>query len=190
LLARAWTAKILCVARVEIREGDLTEMDVDAIVNAANTDLLLGSGVAGAIRTKGGPEIQRECDRHGPVPLGGAALTGAGRLRARHVIHAAGMAVGGSVDEASLRACTTRALELAAEHDLRSIAFPAIGTGVGGFSVQRCAEVMLEEVHRFLERPGSLEEVHFVLYGEPAYRVFEQVADAEKIRRQLAKLPR
>ncbi len=178
------------MARVEIREGDLTEMAVDAIVNAANTELVLGSGVAGAIRAKGGPEIQRECDRHGPVPIGGAALTGAGSLPARYVIHAAGMRPGGAVDEGSLRACTRSALELAAARDLHSLAFPAIGTGVGGFSVQRCAEVMLEEVRRFLEAPSSLENVYFVLFGEPAYRVFEQVADREKIRRQLAKLGR
>jgi O-acetyl-ADP-ribose deacetylase (regulator of RNase III) len=178
------------VARIEIREGDLTEAAVDAIVNAANTDLVLGGGLAGAIRAKGGPEIQQECDRHGPVPLGGAALTGAGRLPARHVIHAAGMRLGGQMDEPSLRACTRRSLELAAEHGLRSLAFPAIGTGIGGFSMRRCAEVMLEEVHRFLEQPSSLVEIRFVLLGEPAYRVFEEVADSETIRRQLAKLPR
>lgn len=181
------------MARVTIREGDLCELEVDAIVNAANTELMLGSGVAGAIRSNGGPDIQAECEAHGPVPLGGAALTGAGRLPARHVIHAAGMEPGGAVTEESLRACTRRSLELAEEHGLRSLAFPAIGTGVGGFPLQRCAQVMLEEVGRHLrerESPAGLEEIYFVLFGEPAYRLFEQVNDAEKIRIQMEKLRR
>lgn len=176
------------MTRIHIEEGDLTRAPVDAIVNAANTQLLLGSGVAGAIRDGGGPAIQAECDAHGPVPLGGAALTGAGTLAARHVIHAAGMELGGSVDEQSLRACTRRSLELAREHGLSSLAFPAIGTGVGGFSLQRCAEVMLDEVSQHLESGTTLEEIHFVLFGEPAYRMFEQVHDARKIRRQMEQL--
>ena len=175
---------------MRIEEGDLTEADVDAIVNAANTALRLGAGVAGAIRDRGGPAIQAECEAHGPVALGEAALTTAGALPARHVIHAAGMEPGGQVSEESLRACTRRSLEIAAERGLRSIAFPAIGTGVGGFSLQRCAEVMLEEVQAQLAGETSLEEVRFVLFGEPAYRLFEQVHDAEKIRLQMEKLRR
>ncbi len=160
------------------------------MVNAANTELRLGSGVAGAIDRAGGPSIQTECDEHGPIELGAAALTGAGNLPARHVIHAAGMQLGGSVSADSLRACTRASLELAAERGLTSIAFPAIGTGVGGFSVQDCAEIMLEEVKCFLESPGSLEEVQFVLFGEPNYRIFEMVDDAAKIRAQMEKMGR
>lgn len=178
------------MARVRIEEGDLSEASVDAIVNAANTQLQLGSGVAGAIRRRGGPSIQAECDAQGPVPLGGAAITGAGELPARHVIHAAGMELGGAVSEESLRSCTRKSLEIARERGLRSIAFPAIGTGVGGFPTQRCAEVMLEEVNRHLEEGSTLEEIRFVLFGEPAYRIFEDVQDAEKIRLQLEKLRR
>ena len=179
------------MARIRIQEGDLTQAGVDAIVNAANTRLLLGAGVAGAIRTQGGPQIQTECDRHGPVTLGEAALTGAGELPARFVIHAAGMEPGGAVSEASLRACTRASLAIAERERLVSIAFPAIGTGVGGFSLQRCAEVMLEEVQEHLRGgESSLEEVRFVLFGEPAYRVFEQVNDAEKVRLQMEKLGR
>jgi O-acetyl-ADP-ribose deacetylase (regulator of RNase III) len=178
------------VTRIRLEEGDIAQAQVDAIVNAANTRLILGSGVAGAIRRAGGPEIQRECDAHGPIRLGEVALTGGGALPARYVIHAAGMEPGGQVDEPSLRACTRAALELAEARGLRSLAFPAIGTGVGGFSVQRCAEVMLEEVRAHVERGSKLDEVRFVLFGEPAYRVFEQVNDAEKIRRQLEKLGR
>ena len=178
------------MARILVQEGDLCDAEVDAIVNAANTQLLLGSGVAGAIRERGGPAIQAECDAHGPVPLGGAALTTAGELPARCVIHAAGMEPGGRVSEESLRACTRRSLELAREHELHSLALPAIGTGVGGFPLQRCAEIMLAEVQAHLEGETSLGEVRFVLFGEPAYRVFEQVSDAEKIRLQMEKLRR
>lgn len=176
------------MARILLAEGDITAAEVDAIVNAANTSLVLGSGVAGAIARRGGPSIQAECDAHGPVPLGGVALTGAGALPAKHVIHAAAMALGGPVSEASLRAATRASLELAAAHGLRSLAFPALGTGVGGFPMQRCAEVMLEETRRHLDGPTSLEEVRFVLLGEPAYRVFEMVNDAERVRAGLARL--
>ena len=178
------------MARIRLEEGDLTELAVDAIVNAANTALRLGGGVAGAIRERGGPAIQAECDRIGPIPLGDAALTTAGELPARFVIHAAGMELGGSVSEETLRSATRRSLALARERGLHSIAFPAIGTGIGGFPVQRCAEVMLEEVRRALADPGPLEEVRFVLRGEPAYRVFEMVQDAERVRAGLALLER
>ena len=177
--------------RIRLEEGDITQSEVDAIVNAANTSLLLGAGVAGAIRERGGPDIQRECDEHGPIPLGEAALTGAGKLPARYVIHAAGMELGGQVSDESLRSCTRAALELANRHGLRSVAFPAIGTGVGGYPIQKCAEVMLAEVQRHAESgSSSLEEVRFVLFGEPTYRVFEAVNDAEKVRIQMEKLRR
>jgi O-acetyl-ADP-ribose deacetylase (regulator of RNase III) len=178
------------MTRIRIEEGDLTEAAVDAIVNAANTALALGAGVAGAIRTRGGPAIQAECDRHGPVPLGGAALTGAGKLPARYVIHAAAMEPGGLPTEDSIRAATRNALALARERGLHSIAFPALGTGVGGFPMQRCAEVMLEEVRGHAAGATSLDEVRFVLYGEPAYRVFEGVRDAAAVRAGLERLRR
>ncbi len=178
------------MARILLAEGDITASEVDAIINAANTDLMLGSGVAGAIRELGGPEIQAECDRLGPIALGGAVQTCSGNLPAASVIHAAGMELGGAVTEESLRATTHAALEVAAGAGMRSIAFPAIGTGVGGFPVQRCAEIMLEVVQAFCAADSSLEEVHFVLYGEPDYRIFEQVHDAAKIRAQMEKLGR
>ncbi len=178
------------MARIRIEEGDLTGAPVDAIVNAANTALRLGAGVAGAIRERGGPAIQSECDAHPAVGLGEAAITGAGELPARHVIHAAGMEPGGQVDEPSLRACTRAALELADRSGLKTVALPAIGTGVGGFPMQRCAEVMLEEARAHVERGTGLEEIRFVLYGEPAYRVFEMVHDADKVRLQMERLGR
>src|SRR6201988_5465526 len=122
-------------SEIEILQGDLTEMDVDAIVNAANNILQLGGGVAGAIRRKGGDAIQRECDAIGSIPVGGAAITGGGKLRARHVIHAASMQLGGSTTARSLRSSTAHALQIATEQGLRTIAFPAVGTGIAGFSI-------------------------------------------------------
>ena len=164
--------------RIHILQGDLTEQAVDAIVNAANNDLQLGGGVAGAIRRKGGPAIQEECDRVGPIAVGEAAITGAGRLKARHVIHAASMHLGGRTTEEALRASTRASLLRAKEHGLRSIAFPAVGTGIAGFPMRRCAEVMLEEAVRHLEGETSLEDVRFVLYDASAERTFCEVFEA------------
>ena len=161
-------------AKIALRQGDLTDADVDAIVNAANNDLMLGGGVAGAIRVKGGPAIQKECDKIGPIPLGEAAITGAGRLRARHVIHAASMRLGESTSEENLRAATRNSLMRADENSLRTIAFPAIGTGIAGFPVERCAQVMLEEVRAHLEGPTTLERIDFVLFDHRSLEVFEQ----------------
>jgi O-acetyl-ADP-ribose deacetylase (regulator of RNase III) len=174
--------------RIVLREGDLTQESVDAIVNAANSALLLGAGVAGAIRAKGGPSIQAECDAHGPIGVGEAAVTGAGALPARFVIHAASMPPGGGATEASVRASFRHALALARERGLRSVAVPAIGAGIAGFPLQRCAEVLLEEARAHLAGETSLEEIRFVLFGEPAYRVFEMVNDAAKVTEALARV--
>ncbi len=178
------------MGRVVLLEGDITEQSVDAIVNAANSALILGSGVAGAILEKGGEVIQAECDAHGPVEVGAAALTGAGALPARFVIHAASMPPGGQADAAGVRSSVKATLELAAEHGCRTLAFPAIGAGIGGLSLQVCAEVSLEEVRSHLKGDTSLEEVRFVLFGEPAYRVFEMVDDAARVVRQMARMTR
>jgi len=165
-------------AKITLRQGDLTEVDADAIVNAANNDLVLGGGVAGAIRIKGGPAIQEECNLIGAIALGEAAITSASRLRARHVIHAASMRLGESTSEANLRAATRNALKRADENSLKSIAFPALGTGIAGFPIERCAEVMLEEVRTHLEGPTTLERVDFVLFDRRSLEVFEQVLRA------------
>lgn len=174
--------------RIVLREGDITEEEVDAIVNAANSALVLGAGVAGAIREKGGPAIQAECDAIGPIAVGDAAVTGAGRLRARFVIHAAGMPPGGSASAESVRSCVRRSLELAAERGCRTLAIPALGAGIGGLSAQRCAEILLEEAQAHLAAETPLEEIRFVLYGEPIYRIFESTRDAAKIREQMDRL--
>ena len=174
--------------RIVLREGDISEQEVDAIVNAANTALVLGAGVAGAIRQRGGPSIQAECDAIGPIALGEAVATGAGDLAARFVIHAAGIEPGGSATETNVRAAIRRSLELAREHACRSIAIPAVGAGIGGLPVQRCAAILLAELRDHLAAETTLEEIRVVLFGEPTYRIFEATQDAAKIQEQMAKL--
>lgn len=161
--------------KIAILQGDLTEMDVDAIVNAANNDLQLGGGVAGAIRRKGGDAIQRECNAIGSIPVGGAAITSGGNLRARFVIHAASMQLGGETTARALRSSTAHSLRIAAERGLRSIAFPAVGTGIAGFPIPECARIMLREVVEHLKKPTSLEKINFVLFDAAALSEFEKV---------------
>jgi O-acetyl-ADP-ribose deacetylase (regulator of RNase III) len=161
-------------AKVTIRQGDLTAAKVDAIVNAANNDLILGGGVAGAIRAKGGPSIQEECRRLGPIRIGEAAITGAGNLPARHVIHAASMSLGGLTAERGLRESTRNSLQRARENQLESIAFPAIGTGIAGFAMERCAEVMLEEIRAHLNSETTIKQLEIVLFDPAALAIFEQ----------------
>jgi O-acetyl-ADP-ribose deacetylase (regulator of RNase III) len=158
--------------------GDLVEQDVDAIVNAANNDLLLGGGVAGAIRARGGPAIQRECDAHGPIEVGQAAITGGGELPARHVIHAASMQLGGRTTIQSLRSSVDHAFRLAREHGVRTIAVPAVGTGIAGFPMDECARVMRDCLQRALSEGWQLDEIRFVLFGEAARSSFEQSFNA------------
>lgn len=161
--------------KIVIQQGDLTEMDVDAIVNAANNDLLLGGGVAGAIRRKGGETIQRECDEIGTIPIGFAAITTGGNLKARHIIHAASMELGGATHSEALRTSTAHAFRVASEHALKTIAFPAIGTGIGGFPVEECAEIMLREAAQHLKTETSLKTIYFVLYDEASKEVFDKI---------------
>lgn len=160
--------------KIVLLQGDLTEMDVDAIVNAANNDLQLGGGVAGAIRRKGGEEIQRECDAIGSIPIGGAAITTGGKLRARFVIHAASMQIGGATTARALRSSTAHALRIAAERGLRSIAFPAVGTGIAGFPIPECARIMLREAVEHLKKSTSLEKIYFALFDAQALSEFEK----------------
>jgi len=161
--------------RIQIQQGDITEMEVDAIVNAANNDLMLGAGVAGAILRKGGPSIQQECNEIGSIPLGYAAITGAGRLKARYVIHAASMGLGGERTTAkSLRTSTAHSLRLAVDRKLKTIAFPAVGTGVSGFPMGECAQIMLTEAAQHLKGETSLETAYFVLFDERARNTFQR----------------
>jgi O-acetyl-ADP-ribose deacetylase (regulator of RNase III) len=160
-------------ARIEILQGDLTEMGVDAIVNAANNDLQLGGGVAGAIRRKGGPVIQQECNEIGSIPVGGAAITSGGALQAKFVIHAASMQLGGDTTAQALRSATAHSLRIAAERGLKTIAFPAVGTGIAGFPMKECAEIMLRECVDSLRRGSSVEKISFVLFDADATSAFE-----------------
>ena len=159
--------------KIVIQQGDLTEMNTDAIVNAANNDLILGAGVAGAIRRKGGDEIQRECSAIGSIPVGYAAITTGGKLAAKYVIHAASMSLGGGTSAEALRKSTAHALRIAAERGLKSIAFPAVGTGVAGFPIKECAEIMLEEAVQHLHNGTSLEKIYFVLFDLNGCEVFQ-----------------
>src|SRR3970040_2404738 len=159
--------------KIIVTQGDITDMEVDAIVNAANTRLLLVIGVAGAIRRKGGDSIQKECDKIGSIPLGEAVVTGAGKLKAKFVIHAAGMHLGGSVSEEPLREATNNSLLRADEKGVKTVALPAIGTGVGGFPLNRCAQVMIDIVVEYLKNEKTgIEKVYFVLFDMETYKVF------------------
>lgn len=149
-------------------------MAVDAIVNAANNDLLLGAGVAGAIARKGGESIQLECNEIGSIPVGYAAITGAGNLKAKNVIHAASMGLGGvRTTSKTLQTSTAHSLRLAAERGLRTIAFPAVGTGVSGFPMDQCAQVMLREAVSHLQNETSVETIYFVLFDDASRKVFQ-----------------
>ena len=159
--------------RIVIIAGDLVDQEVDAIVNAANNELVLGGGVAGAIRSRGGPTIQEECDAHGPVKIGESALTGPGELPTRHVIHAASMALGGATTTASLQSSMNHAFQLANELDVKTIAIPAVGTGIAGFPIEECAVVMARSLRRALENGWEPDEVRFVLFGDGARRAFQ-----------------
>jgi len=163
--------------KIVIQQGDLTEMRVDAIVNAANNDLILGAGVAGAIRRKGGDAIQKECSEIGSIPVGYAAITTGGNLAAKHVIHAASMQLGRPTTAENLRHSTAHALRIAAEHGLKTIAFPAVGTGVAGFPIKECAEIMLNEAATHLQAGTSLETVYFVLFDDSARDIFRKTWD-------------
>jgi O-acetyl-ADP-ribose deacetylase len=170
----SWRAGALTI---EVMQGDLTQQDVDAIVNAANNDLELGGGVAGAIARAGGPAIQAECRKIGPVEVGDAAITTGGNLKARYVIHAASMRLGGRTSAESLARSTRRSLEIARARGLRSIAFPAVGTGIARFPLDECARIMIDEVVAHAGTASSLENVRFVLFGDEAESAFRREAD-------------
>ncbi len=165
---------------LKLVEGDITEQATDAIVNAANSALLLGAGVAGAIRSKGGPAIQQACDQIGGCPVGRAAITTGGNLKAKHVIHAVGPRMGEGNEDEKLNNATLSSLKVADDNRLQSIAFPAISTGIFGFPIQRCAEIMLSASVLHLQGKTSLHKVVFCLYGEEAFETFK--ATLEKLK--------
>jgi O-acetyl-ADP-ribose deacetylase (regulator of RNase III) len=167
---------------IELVEGDITEMGTDAIVNAANAQLILGGGVAGAIRRKGGPKIQQECDKIGGTFAGGAMITTAGNLKAKYVIHAVGPRMGEGNEDEKLKNATLNSLRLADKNNLKSIAFCAISTGVFGFPIQRCAEIMLRTTIDYLKGQTGLEKVIFCLFGRDSYEVFANQLKQEAVK--------
>lgn len=156
--------------KLEVVEGNIAELDVDAIANAANNRLWMGAGVAGAIKGAGGDEIEREAVAKGPIEIGDAVATGAGRLQAQHVIHGAVMGQDLRTDANLVRKTTRRTLEVADELGARSLALPAFGTGVGGFPLNECAAIMVAETKAF--EPRRLERVVFAVYGDDAEEAF------------------
>jgi O-acetyl-ADP-ribose deacetylase (regulator of RNase III) len=157
---------------LQLVEGDITEMAVDAVVNAANAQLILGGGVAGAIRKKGGPEIQTECDQIGGTFVGGSVITTGGKLKAAYVIHAVGPRMGEGNEDQKLKNATINSFKLADEKKLKTIAFPAISTGIFGFPIKRCAEIMLCTTIDYLKGVTELQKVVFCLFGTDSYEVF------------------
>jgi O-acetyl-ADP-ribose deacetylase (regulator of RNase III) len=157
--------------RLEVVEGDIAALEVDAVANAANDHLWMGAGVAGALKRAGGEEIEREAVAKGPVPLGTAVATGAGRLQAKHVLHGVVMGQNLQTNAELVRLTTRSCLELADELGARSLALPAFGTGVGGFPLPECAEIMVDVARSY--EAVSLERVVFAVYGDEARQAFE-----------------
>ncbi len=160
--------------QLELIEGDITDLEVEAIVNAANEDLQLGSGVAGAILEKGGPSIQEECNRIGGTPVGTAVLTGSGNLKADHVIHAVGPRMGEGEEDRKLQSAIRASLALADRHGLKSIALPALSTGNFGFPMDRCARILLTEVYRYLQGGTKIERVVISLWDDATFEIFKR----------------
>jgi O-acetyl-ADP-ribose deacetylase (regulator of RNase III) len=161
--------------RLEVVEGDIAALEVDAVANAANDRLWMGAGVAGALKRTGGDEIEREAVALGPIPLGTAVATGAGRLPARWVLHGAVMGQDLRTDGGLVRRTTAACLRLADELGARSLALPAFGTGVGGFPLDECARIMVEEARAHEAR--TLERVVFAVFGDEARRAFAAALD-------------
>ena len=161
---------------IKIKQGDITNSETDAIVNAANTGLILGGGVAGAIKKRGGPTIQDECNEIGPVELGDAAITTGGNLIAKYVIHAASMHLGGKTNDQSLKYSIWNSLSVGSSKNLQSITFPAIGTGIAGFPLDECAKIMLEIFNKFLKSEHhNYNLIEIVLFSENDYFTFKDI---------------
>jgi len=163
---------ILKNSKIILIQGDITEMETDAIVNAANDQLILGGGVAGAIRNKGGPTIQEECNKIGGTFVGGAVITTGGNLKAKHVIHAVGPRMGEGDEDIKLENATLNSLKLMDEYQLKSISFPAISTGIFGYPIERCAKIMISTAKEYLSGNTQIEEVIFCLYTVSDFDIF------------------
>ncbi len=161
-------------SEIEILEGDLTEMNTDVIVNAANVHLQHGGGVAGAIVRKGGMVIQTESNSIGYCPVGEAVITGAGNLKARYVIHTVGPQMGEGNEDEKLARAILNSLKLADKYHLTSIAFPAVSCGIYGFPIERGAKIMIKTAFGYLRGITKIKKVIFCLFGQNSYRIFEE----------------
>ena len=166
------------MAEIEVAQADITKLEVDAIANAANTELRHGGGVAGAISRAGGTPVQAESDRAAPIALGEAVETTSGEMPCRWVIHAATMELGGPTSATIIRRATASTLAKADELGARSLALVAFGTGVGGFPIDEAARIEIEEVRRHLDGGSGLERVVFAVRGDNAERAFRAAAEA------------
>jgi O-acetyl-ADP-ribose deacetylase (regulator of RNase III) len=166
------------MAAIEVLDTDITTLDVDAIANAANTDLLHGGGVAAAIAHAGGPAVDRESRERAPIGLGEAVETSAGDMPSRWVIHAATMELGGPTSADVIRRATSSTLARADELGASSLALVAFGTGVGGFPLDEAARIEVEEVRRHLQSGSSLERIVFAVHGARARDAFQAAIDA------------
>ena len=169
-------------AEIELIRGDITESSTDAIVNAANSQLLLGAGVAGAIKSKGGSTIQEECNAIGHCPVGEAVLTSGGQLRSRYVIHAVGPRWGEGEEENKLKNATLNSLRRAEESGLTSITFPAISTGVFGFPTGLAARIMTGAVKDYLSKTTKIQRVVFALFDDATLKEFEKALKSEELK--------
>ena len=159
---------------ISLVQGDITELDTDVIVNAANAQLILGGGVAGAIKKKGGPKIQQECNKIGGTFVGGAVITNGGNLKAKHVIHAVGPRIGEGDEDLKLKNATLNSLKLMDEYQLKTIAFPAISTGIFGYPIDRCAKIMITITKEYLQGKTQIRKVIFCLFTTSDFEVFEK----------------
>jgi len=173
---KEWTA---WGKKLRLEEGNLVLLDVEAVVNAANKNLILGGGVAGAIRQFGGPSIQEECNKIGPISVGEAVITEAGNLKAEYVIHAVGPVYGEGDEDTKLANATLNSLRIADEKKIKSIAFPAISTGIFRFPLKRCSEIMIKVAMDFLKNEENEypKEITYCLYGQEAFSVFQSTLE-------------
>lgn len=172
------------MTQIELKVGDITDCEVDALVNPANNDLILGGGVSGAIRKSAGTQVQEECNNVAPIPLGEAVVTGSGKLRAKYIIHAAVMPLGLWADARSIRNSVINSLKRAVEKGMKSIAFPALGTGAGNFPIDKSAMILFEEVFNHIKSSTTLEKIYVILYDQKSCDEFNAVYERMRPKEQ------
>ncbi|MBI5038001.1 MAG: macro domain-containing protein [Candidatus Kerfeldbacteria bacterium] len=159
--------------KIALVQGDITAVEADAIVNPANSELVHGGGLAGVLATAGGEQIQEDSDQIGPIAIGEAAVTRAGKLKCTYLIHAASMSLGGRTSETTLRAALTNAYRRASELNIQTIAFPSVGTGYGGYPVEKAAQIQMECAHDFLSSHPNFQKITFVLHSADDFQAFQ-----------------